>query len=144
MPRCGRRCLWPPAKLLPTAPTGPPPTSVRVSDTSISLIKCRNWEIYGRGDVALKTVFVPNGDSFFTLFTGYCEPSTAGCKQYSVGFTTLDDSSATATAEIAVNGMDPPEQSFSPAELTTETSGQSLAIVSKLLTDCNQGFIFFF
>uniref|UniRef100_A0A3B5LBW8 La ribonucleoprotein 4Aa n=1 Tax=Xiphophorus couchianus TaxID=32473 RepID=A0A3B5LBW8_9TELE len=29
-----------------------------------------------------------------------------GCKQYSVGFTALGDSSSTATAEIAVNGMD--------------------------------------
>ncbi|XP_026188409.1 la ribonucleoprotein 4Aa isoform X2 [Mastacembelus armatus] len=53
---------------------------------------------------------------------GYSEPSSAGCKQYSVGFTALDDSSSTATAEIAVNGMDPPELGFSPAESTTGTS----------------------
>nr|XP_040049409.1 la-related protein 4 isoform X1 [Gasterosteus aculeatus aculeatus] len=66
---------------------------------------------------------------------GYCEPSTAGCKQYSVGFTTLDDSSATATAEIAVNGMDPPEQSFSPAELTTETSDSKTEEQSKISSD---------
>uniref|UniRef100_G3P0H3 La ribonucleoprotein 4Aa n=1 Tax=Gasterosteus aculeatus aculeatus TaxID=481459 RepID=G3P0H3_GASAC len=65
----------------------------------------------------------------------YCEPSTAGCKQYSVGFTTLDDSSATATAEIAVNGMDPPEQSFSPAELTTETSDSKTEEQSKISSD---------
>ncbi|KAK2851344.1 hypothetical protein Q5P01_007620 [Channa striata] len=53
---------------------------------------------------------------------GYSEPSSAGCKQYTVGFTGLDDSSPTATAEIAVNGMDPPELGFSPAESTTTTS----------------------
>ncbi|XP_060914390.1 la ribonucleoprotein 4Aa isoform X1 [Labrus mixtus] len=53
---------------------------------------------------------------------GYSEPLSAGCKQYTVGFTALDDSSSTATAEIAVNGMDPPELGFSPAEATTGTS----------------------
>ncbi|XP_056240562.1 la-related protein 4 isoform X1 [Seriola aureovittata] len=58
---------------------------------------------------------------------GYSEPSSAGCKQYTVGFTALDDSSSTATAEIAVNGMDPPELGFSPAESTTGTSGDSKA-----------------
>uniref|UniRef100_UPI0037E9043D la ribonucleoprotein 4Aa isoform X2 n=1 Tax=Semicossyphus pulcher TaxID=241346 RepID=UPI0037E9043D len=56
---------------------------------------------------------------------GYSEPSPAGCKQYTVGFTALDDSSPTATAEIAVNGMDPPELGFSPAESTTGTSVDS-------------------
>lgn len=61
----------------------------------------------------------------FTLFTGYSEPPSAGCKQYTVGFPALDNSSSTATAEIAVNGMDPPELGFSPAESTTGTSGQS-------------------
>lgn len=61
----------------------------------------------------------------FTLSAGYSEPLSAGCKQYTVGFTALDDSSSTATAEIAVNGMDPPELGFSPAESTTGTSGQS-------------------
>ncbi|XP_074536948.1 la ribonucleoprotein 4Aa isoform X2 [Halichoeres trimaculatus] len=53
---------------------------------------------------------------------GYSESSSAGCKPYTVGFTALDDSSSTATAEIAVNGMDPPELGFSPAESTTGTS----------------------
>ncbi|XP_045899651.1 la-related protein 4 isoform X1 [Micropterus dolomieu] len=56
---------------------------------------------------------------------GYSEPSSAGCKQYTVGFTALDDSGSTATAEIAVNGMDPPELSFSPAESSTGTSVDS-------------------
>uniref|UniRef100_A0A3Q1BJ63 HTH La-type RNA-binding domain-containing protein n=1 Tax=Amphiprion ocellaris TaxID=80972 RepID=A0A3Q1BJ63_AMPOC len=56
---------------------------------------------------------------------GYSEPSSAGCKQYTVGFPALDDSSSTATAEIAVNGMDPPELGFSPAESTTGTSVSS-------------------
>ncbi|XP_040909236.1 la-related protein 4 isoform X3 [Toxotes jaculatrix] len=56
---------------------------------------------------------------------GYSEPSSAGCKQYTVGFTALDNSSSTATAEIAVNGMDPPELGFSPAESTTGTSVDS-------------------
>ncbi|KAM6982283.1 la ribonucleoprotein 4Aa isoform 2-T2 [Tautogolabrus adspersus] len=53
---------------------------------------------------------------------GYSEPLSAGCKQYTVGFTALDDSSSTATAEIAVNGMDPPELGFPPTEATTGTS----------------------
>lgn len=56
---------------------------------------------------------------------GYSEPSSAGCKQFSVGFPALDDSGSTATAEVSVNGMDPPDLGFSPAEATTETSGQS-------------------
>ncbi|XP_029012211.1 la-related protein 4 isoform X2 [Betta splendens] len=56
---------------------------------------------------------------------GYSEQPSAGCKQYTVGFTALDDSSSTATAEIAVNGMDPPDLGFSPAESTTGTSVDS-------------------
>ncbi|XP_054465366.1 la-related protein 4 [Anoplopoma fimbria] len=60
-----------------------------------------------------------------TLSTGYSEPSSAVCKQYTVGFTALDDSSSTATAEIAVNGMDPPELGFSPADSTTGSSVDS-------------------
>lgn len=57
---------------------------------------------------------------------GYSEsvPST-GCKPYSVGFTTLEDSgsAAAATAEITVNGMDPPDLAYTPAETTTGTLG---------------------
>lgn len=53
---------------------------------------------------------------------GYSEPSSAGCKQFTVGFTVLDDSSPT---EIAENGMDPPELGFFPAESTTWTSVDS-------------------
>uniref|UniRef100_A0A1A8IL21 La ribonucleoprotein domain family, member 4Aa n=1 Tax=Nothobranchius kuhntae TaxID=321403 RepID=A0A1A8IL21_NOTKU len=53
---------------------------------------------------------------------GYSEPSSAGCKQYTVGYCALGDSSSTATAEIAVNGMDPQESGFSPAESTTGSS----------------------
>lgn len=56
---------------------------------------------------------------------GYCEPSPTGCKLYTVGFTALEDSTSTATAEIAVNGMDPPELGFSPAESTSGTSADS-------------------
>ncbi|KAM3618495.1 uncharacterized protein V6R79_021092 [Siganus canaliculatus] len=56
---------------------------------------------------------------------GYSEPSSAGCKQYTAGFTAPDDSSSTATAEIAVNGMDPPELGFPPTESTTGTSVDS-------------------
>ncbi|XP_028439931.1 la ribonucleoprotein 4Aa isoform X2 [Perca flavescens] len=56
---------------------------------------------------------------------GYSEPSSVGCKQYTVGFPAVDDSSSTATAEIAVNGMDPPELGFPPAESTTGTSVDS-------------------
>ncbi|XP_053280783.1 la-related protein 4 isoform X1 [Pleuronectes platessa] len=58
---------------------------------------------------------------------GYSEPSSAGSKQFTVGFTALDDSSSTVTAEIAVNGMDPPELGFSPAESTTGTPVDSKA-----------------
>ncbi|XP_028265686.1 la ribonucleoprotein 4Aa isoform X2 [Parambassis ranga] len=54
---------------------------------------------------------------------GYSESSSAGCKQYTGGFTASDDS--TVTAEIAVNGMDPPELGFSPAESSTGTSVDS-------------------
>ncbi|XP_023847562.1 la-related protein 4 isoform X1 [Salvelinus sp. IW2-2015] len=59
---------------------------------------------------------------------GYSEsvPST-GCKPYRVGFTTLEDSSssAAATAEVTVNGMDPPDLAFTPAETTTGTLGET-------------------
>ncbi|KAK6308475.1 hypothetical protein J4Q44_G00217460 [Coregonus suidteri] len=53
-------------------------------------------------------------------------PST-GCKPYRVGFNTLEDSSssAVATAEITVNGMDPPDLAITPAETTTGTSGET-------------------
>ncbi|XP_034028199.1 la-related protein 4 isoform X2 [Thalassophryne amazonica] len=56
---------------------------------------------------------------------GYSGPSSSGCKQYTVGFTALDNSSSTATAEIAVNGMNPHELGFSPTESTTGTSVDS-------------------
>ncbi|MEQ2294673.1 hypothetical protein AMECASPLE_006340 [Ameca splendens] len=52
----------------------------------------------------------------------YSEHSSAGCKQYTVGFSTSGDSSSTATAEIAINGMDPQELGFSPADSTTGSS----------------------
>uniref|UniRef100_A0A8C5H734 La-related protein 4-like n=1 Tax=Gouania willdenowi TaxID=441366 RepID=A0A8C5H734_GOUWI len=70
---------------------------------------------------------VPSGPHWPSsdLSEGYSEPLSAGCKPYTVGFTALDDSSSTATAEIAVNGMDPPELVFSPAESTTGTSVES-------------------
>lgn len=55
---------------------------------------------------------------------GYSEPSSAGCKQFSVGFPALEDSGSTATAEVAVNGMDPPDLGFSPAEANADTTGQ--------------------
>ncbi|KAM4610940.1 la ribonucleoprotein 4Aa isoform 2-T2 [Polymixia lowei] len=56
---------------------------------------------------------------------GYSEPLSAGCKPYTVGFTTVEDSASTATAEIAVNGMEPTELGCSPAESTTGTSVDS-------------------
>lgn len=68
--------------------------------------------------------FSPSPVSLFP-FTGYTETSSAGCKQYTVGFTTLEDKGSTATADISVNGMDAPEMVFSPAESTTGTPGQS-------------------
>ncbi|XP_008316417.1 la ribonucleoprotein 4Aa isoform X2 [Cynoglossus semilaevis] len=65
----------------------------------------------------------PNTD----MTEGYTETSSAGCKQYTVGFTTLEDKGSTATADISVNGMDAPEMVFSPAESTTGTPGESKA-----------------
>lgn len=56
---------------------------------------------------------------------GYSDQSSAGCKTFTVGFPTVDDSDSTATAEIAVNGMDPSEPDFSPAESTTSTAVDS-------------------
>uniref|UniRef100_A0A4W5QGC5 La ribonucleoprotein 4 n=1 Tax=Hucho hucho TaxID=62062 RepID=A0A4W5QGC5_9TELE len=59
---------------------------------------------------------------------GYSESvSSPGCKPYSVGFTILEDSSSSAasTAEITVNGMDPPDLGFTPTETTTGTSGET-------------------
>lgn len=56
---------------------------------------------------------------------GYSDQTSAGCKTYTVGFPAHDDSSPTATAEIAVNGMDPPEPGFSPAESSTSSAVDS-------------------
>ncbi|CAL8368460.1 unnamed protein product [Lota lota] len=47
---------------------------------------------------------------------------SSGCKPYAVGFTALDEGLPTATTEVAVNGMDPPELGFLPAESITGTS----------------------
>lgn len=41
-----------------------------------------------------------------------------------MGFPALEDSGSTATAEVTVNGMDPPDLGFSPAEVNEETTGQ--------------------
>ena len=41
-----------------------------------------------------------------------------------MGFTALDEGLPTDTTEVMVNGMDPPELGFSPAESITGTSGQ--------------------
>ncbi|XP_017286450.1 la-related protein 4 isoform X2 [Kryptolebias marmoratus] len=65
---------------------------------------------------------VPSSPHWPPSDISYSEPSSAGCKQYTVGYTALGDSSSTATAEIAVNGMDPQELGFSPAESTTGSS----------------------
>lgn len=56
---------------------------------------------------------------------GYSDQTSAGCKTYTVGFPALNDTGSTATAEIAVNGMDTPEPDFSPAESRTSTAGES-------------------
>ncbi|XP_028979775.2 la-related protein 4 isoform X2 [Esox lucius] len=55
---------------------------------------------------------------------GYSEPLPSGSKLFSAAFTSLDDGSSLAAAEIAVNGMDPPEVGFVPAE-TTGSSGEA-------------------
>lgn len=47
-----------------------------------------------------------------------------GCKQFSVGFPAQEDSGSTATSVLAVNGMDPPDLGFSPAEANAETAGR--------------------
>ncbi|KAJ8017098.1 hypothetical protein DPEC_G00014240 [Dallia pectoralis] len=60
-----------------------------------------------------------------TITDGYSDPvSSASCKLFSPGFTSLDDSSSLASAEIAVNGMDLPDLGFLPAD-TTGTSGDT-------------------
>lgn len=46
------------------------------------------------------------------------------CKQFSVGFPALEDSGSTVSAEVAVNGMDPPDLGYSPAEANAESTGQ--------------------
>ncbi|XP_057681067.1 la ribonucleoprotein 4Aa isoform X2 [Corythoichthys intestinalis] len=53
------------------------------------------------------------------LSDGYEEPSSAGYKPYNMGFPGSDESSSPAKAEIAVNGMDPPELAFSADKLST-------------------------
>uniref|UniRef100_H3DCC1 La ribonucleoprotein 4Aa n=1 Tax=Tetraodon nigroviridis TaxID=99883 RepID=H3DCC1_TETNG len=58
---------------------------------------------------------------------GYSEASSAGCKQFSVGLTAPDDSGSTATAQVAVNGMDPPDSGFPPAEANAESPADSKA-----------------
>nr|XP_057941155.1 la-related protein 4 isoform X2 [Doryrhamphus excisus] len=65
---------------------------------------------------------VPNSPHWPPSDLKYLEPPCAGCRPYTVGFTGLDSSSSTATAEIAVNGMDLPELGYSPAESTIGTS----------------------
>lgn len=52
---------------------------------------------------------------------GYSEPSPAVCKPYTVGINPLEQGcpAAAAAAEVAVNGMDPSDPGFSPAELAT-------------------------
>jgi len=47
------------------------------------------------------------------------------CKPYAMGFTALEECLPTPTAEVAVNGMDPPELGFPSDEPITVTSGQS-------------------
>ncbi|XP_013889639.1 la ribonucleoprotein 4Aa isoform X2 [Austrofundulus limnaeus] len=65
---------------------------------------------------------VPSSPQWPPSDISYSEPSSAGCKQYTVGYTALGDGGSTATAEIAVNGMDPQELGFSPTESTTGSS----------------------
>lgn len=77
----------------------------------------------GRAGVACRPSHSPSAPLPSPL-AGYSDPASAGCKQFTVGFAALEDSSSTATAEIAVNGMDPPELGFPPAEPTKGTSGQ--------------------
>lgn len=118
MPRCGRRCPWPLERWSPTALTGAPRISVKVSIGTSQLRKpCANRT----GQLLSLLDFWA---STFNFSTGYSEPLGVGCKQFSVGFTSLENSGSTATAEVAVNGMDPPDLGFSPAEANAETAGQ--------------------
>lgn len=84
-----------------------------------------NWEVFQDKHAALCCIPQLILSSFTFLLAGYSDSVSAGCKQFTVGFAALEDSSSTATAEIAVNGMDPPELGFPPAEPTKGTSGQS-------------------
>ncbi|TWW56598.1 La-related protein 4 La ribonucleoprotein domain family member 4 [Takifugu flavidus] len=70
---------------------------------------------------------ISDGETGIAPVGGYSEPSSAGCKQFSAGFPALDDGGSTATAEVAVNGMDPPDLGFTSAEVTAEPSADSKA-----------------
>lgn len=122
MPRCGRRCPWPLGRRSPTALTGPPRISVKVSiGTSPVTGQLREACANIAGQLLLLLDFWA---SAFCFSTGCSEPSSAGCKQFSVGFPALEDRGSTATSEVAVNGMDPPDLRFSPADANAETTGQ--------------------
>ncbi|XP_030623342.1 la ribonucleoprotein 4Aa isoform X2 [Chanos chanos] len=59
--------------------------------------------------------------------TSITEESSSGCKPYTPGFTPPVDNSSSATAEGAVNGMDPPDLGFSLSEPSIGTTGECKA-----------------
>lgn len=142
MPRCGRRSLWSRVRCLPTQPTGHLQTSMRVSRADLPQCNQTPSFVWNTNPktffdiVGVLTFWVqicmrhPTQDVLVKLSQIAC-PSIAAyseaseCKPYAAGFTALEECLPTPTAEVAVNGMDPPELGFPSDEPITVTSGQS-------------------
>lgn len=60
---------------------------------------------------------------FISVICFWIDLDTTIGKQYTPGFSTLEDNSSSGTVVGVVNGMDPPDQSFPVCERTTATNG---------------------
>lgn len=61
---------------------------------------------------------------FFIFVICFCiHLDTTVGKQFTPGFSTLEDNGTSGTVVGVVNGMDPPDQSFPVCERTTGTNG---------------------
>ena len=120
MPRCGRRCLWLPARLLlrqTMAPSGPRPTSRRVKRPKLL------WTVQLNPKCSVLNS-IAGIHQWHSCAPGYSEPSPSVCKPYPVCVLPPEEASpAAAVAEVTVNGMDPSDPGFPPTEVTT--AGQS-------------------
>lgn len=74
--------------------------------------------LLGSGEISHLTRFV-----CLNWFVGY--PDTTGCKAYTAGFPSLEDSTSSDAAEGTANGMDPPDLEFPICEPATGIDGQS-------------------